>query len=96
VPYVTDGRSLLQATGRKRILIEQWFGVPDWAANWRPGSLYLEFVGRRAREFYDFVHDPAELRNRFGNRKTGDDPSNARTLSRILRGDMTCAGATCP
>jgi arylsulfatase A-like enzyme len=95
-PYVTDGRSLFEPTGRRRLLIEQWQGVPDWAATWRPGSLYLEFVGTRAREYYDFARDPAELRNRFGNRKTSDDPRNARTLSRILRGDMTCAGATCP
>jgi arylsulfatase A-like enzyme len=87
-PYVTDGRSLLSSTGRTRILIEQWFAVPDWAATWRPRSLYVE-IETGEREFYDFKRDPQELRNR----RTSPRPA---LDSRILRRDMACVGAACP
>jgi arylsulfatase A-like enzyme len=94
-PYVTDGRSLLTPTGRSRILIEQWYGVPDWSASWRPGSVYVE-LSTGEREFYDLVRDPLQLRNLLGNRRVDDDPSSAARFSRILRTDRSCFGATCP
>jgi arylsulfatase A-like enzyme len=94
--YTVDGRSLLDPSDRRRILIENWLGAPVYAANWRPGSIYTEFSSRGQREFYNFLRDPWELNNRFGNRQIGDEPRNADRLSRILRRDMTCAGGGCP
>jgi arylsulfatase A-like enzyme len=94
-PYTTDGRSLLSPTGRSRILIEQWQAVPDWSGSWRPGSMYVE-LATGEREFYSLVRDPLQLRNLLGNRRTDDDPRIAARFSRVLRGDRSCAGATCP
>lgn len=87
-PYVTDGRSLLSPTDRTRLLIEQWFGVPDWAASWRPNSLYVEFANG-FREFYR--NDPDELRNLFAS-----GVPRVGNFSRTLRRDMRCVGAACP
>jgi hypothetical protein len=94
-PYTTDGRSLLAPTGRTRILIEQWQAVPDWSGSWRPGSMYVE-LATGEREFYNLVRDPQQLRNLLGNRRTDDDPRIVPRFSRLLRGDRSCAGATCP
>jgi arylsulfatase A-like enzyme len=94
-PYTTDGRSLLAPTGRTRILIEQWQAVPDWSGSWRPGSMYVE-LSTGEREFYNLVGDPQQLRNLLGNRRNDDDPRIVPRFSRLLRGDRSCAGATCP
>lgn len=101
--YDVDGRSLLSDDTRERLLLEHWMDdeseVPDWAAILTKRYEFVEYYrpsGRvLAREYYDRLKDPWQLRNLLGDRSKQNDPP-VRSLSTDLEVLRDCAGASCP
>ncbi|HEV2755802.1 MAG TPA: sulfatase [Actinomycetota bacterium] len=102
-PVELDGRSLLGAGTRRRLLVEQWGDeetyVPTMASLRTNAYQYVEYYGRdkrvMARQYYDLEVDPWQRRNLLGDDDESNDPNVAR-LSRRLRADRRCSGAECP
>jgi arylsulfatase A-like enzyme len=97
--YPVDGRPLFGPVHRDRILIESFNDpmvpeVPPWKGLWTPGRVYVEYANGE-EEFYG-AKDKWQLRNRLGNKKTGDDPNNRHQLSVLLKAYGDCKGPTCP
>lgn len=98
-----DGRSLLQPSGRQRILLEYWHdGVKSlntWASIRTTDNQYIEYYDDTGfvtyREYYDLIEDPYQLENLLDNGNPLDDPQWI-TLSNDLAQMRDCAGATCP
>jgi arylsulfatase A-like enzyme len=101
--YPTDGRSLLDRTERRRLLLENWFykkGPPDWAATLGDDYNYIEYYEDGGetptfREYYDLDKDPWQLHNLLGDDDPGNDPDGAM-LGADLKRDRRCAGDSCP
>ncbi|MGH2736240.1 MAG: sulfatase family protein [Actinomycetota bacterium] len=105
--HLLDGRSLLSATARDRLLIEH-FGdnsrhPPNWASIVTATSQYVEYFNTnwsavRFREYYDLVNDPYQLENLLADPDPSNSPPVERqaTLSSQLAADRNCAGVTCP
>jgi arylsulfatase A-like enzyme len=99
-----DGMSLLGASTRRRLLVEQWADeetyVPTMASLRTKTYQYVEYYapgGSRvvARQYYDLARDPWQRRNLLGDDDEANDP-NVAALSRRLRADRACRGAECP
>lgn len=101
--YPVDGTSLLAEEARSELFIEQldnWHvGLPDWRSLRTSDFQYVEYYAREnnrviAREYYDLVRDPWQLRNLLGDRRPGNDP-DVEELSERLGSYAECAGAAC-
>lgn len=101
--YPVDGHSLLADGTRSELFLEQldnWrVGIPDWRSILTTEFQYVEYYSRNgkkviAREYYDLVKDPWQLRNLLGDRRPGNDP-DVRELSRKLRSYAECSGEAC-
>lgn len=98
-----DGRSLLQPSARRRLLLEYWTSPENALRTWasiRAGDYqYIEYyddAGRTVyREYYDLVEDPFQLDNLLDNGTPLDDPEWV-TLSNDLEQMRECRAATCP
>jgi arylsulfatase A-like enzyme len=96
-----DGRSLLDDTARRRILLEAW-GYPTdqrWASLRTDRYTYVEYYpleepGVLFREYYA-ADDRWELRNLFGDGKPSNDPRK-QVLHQRLKAARTCAGTDGP
>jgi arylsulfatase A-like enzyme len=104
--YVVDGRSLLVAGGRDRVLTEYWRdpgngnGIPTWASTYvhnryRYTEIYTDAGAVLDREYYDLATDPWQLTNLLRDGVPGNDPAIA-PLATALAGQRRCAGAVCP
>ncbi|RZU53513.1 arylsulfatase A-like enzyme [Krasilnikovia cinnamomea] len=104
--YTYDGRNLLAAGGRDRLLFEYWrdpangAGIPTWAATYVAGRyLYTEIYRDDRtvldREYYNLATDPWQLTNLFRDRNPANDPAIA-PLSAALADQRTCTGRACP
>lgn len=99
-----DGRSLLGANTRNRMLLEfqggnNMPGVPTWAAMWTSQYEYAEYYDDATgevsfREYYDLVNDPYQLENLlFDPDPTNDPPADELArLSLQLARDRRCRG----
>jgi arylsulfatase A-like enzyme len=104
--YPFDGRSLLEASERSRLLVEHWTqpgkSVPDFASTRAPAFQYIEYYDSNgiviAQEYYDLAADPWQLVNLLGDTDPTNDPSpdEIRALSEQLRRDRQCKGNACP
>lgn len=101
--YPVDGRSLLGPHERSEIFLEQlenWrVGLPDWRSIRSAEFQYVEYYARDgerviAREYYDLVDDPWQLRNLLGDADPANDP-DVTVLSRRLDELAGCVGAPC-
>lgn len=101
--YPMDGRSLLTAGERERILLEFWrLGkrtVPDWKALRNDTEQYTEYYDSDGsvifREYYDLARDPYQLQNILADADPlNDAPAEALRLQ--LSQDADCSGASCP
>jgi arylsulfatase A-like enzyme len=77
--YPMDGRSLLGAGSRSKILNEGWTTRGPWASIRTPHYQYVEYyadVGGevRFREYYDLFEDPYQLTNLYGDASPRNDP----------------------
>lgn len=99
-----DGRSLLSAPRRERILLEyvrspESPGVPGWASTRTATGQYIEWYDdegtRIFREYYDLRADPQQLENLLGDGDRANNPPR-RALARQLRADRECVGPSCP
>jgi arylsulfatase A-like enzyme len=101
--YPMDGRSLLSARTRRRLLLEYWIDAgttPDWAATRTDGYEFVEYylndgLTPTFREYYDLGADPWQLSNLFAGVSSIGDPRIA-TLHRRLAHDRSCSGPSCP
>lgn len=103
-PGQVDGRSLLHAWNRDRILTESWF--PPWASIRAETYQYTEWYDTSGqvifREYYDLVADPWQLTNVLADADPANDldPGSLVALSSRLAIDRQCAGtdgpAACP
>ena len=102
--YPLDGRSLLSARSRHRILLEYWRSsdsptVPGWGSIRGTRFQYIEWYDDDGsvtfREYYDLVKDPYELRNLLGDGRPGNDPNVHRLAGRLAK-DRVCVGDACP
>jgi arylsulfatase A-like enzyme len=102
-----DGRSLLSAWERDRMLFEYFpdppFPVPAWAAIRTTSSLYVEHYGADGVtvsfvEYYELRDDPWLLENLLadGDPSTGPAPEVLSSLAIALARDRRCAGTTGP
>jgi arylsulfatase A-like enzyme len=97
--HVVDGRSLLSAYSRGRLLLESWnraHEIPKWFQYRELDRWYTEYRDKGDvvfREHYDLVDDPWELRN-----KAASGPLNKREqmMRSQLAMDRKCAGEICP
>lgn len=99
-----DGRSLLSADERSRILLEHPSGalsgrtIPPWASIRSDDYQYVEYYdGDNVifREYYDLNRDPRQLNNVLADDDPNNDP-NVTALSRLLAQDRACVGPACP
>ncbi|CAN5535208.1 N/A [soil metagenome] len=98
-----DGRSLLDAGERQRLLLEYFLDVgptPEWASTRTPEYQYVEYYGSDGlqptfREFYDMRFDPWQLDNLLGDDDLTNDPDVSGISSQLDR-DRRCVGAGCP
>lgn len=112
-PHVPlDGRSILDAHSRDRILTEHWAApggrppTPTWASlrtvDWQYVEYYDDAGVVTFREYYDLSKDPHQLLNRLGDDDAGNDPSPESLVAMSIRlaGDRRCVGtiplAGCP
>lgn len=95
---------VVTTAGRKHLLVEFWcnkvaYQCKRWASlrtkRWQYVEHYDADMRIRAREYYDLVDDPGQLRNLFGDRNQGNDPAIG-PLARKLYRAKTCKGSTCP
>jgi arylsulfatase A-like enzyme len=104
--YRMDGRSLLTAARRDRVLTEYWrdpangAGIPTWASTYVPGRhRYTEIYGPDGavtdREYYDLSRDPWQLVNLLRDGVPGNEPALG-PLSSALAAQRRCAGPSCP
>jgi arylsulfatase A-like enzyme len=105
--YPMDGRSLLSAAGRSRLLTEYFYdevnapGIETWAAIRTRTYEYVEnynqpeLNGGTFREYYDLVKDPWMLTNLYRDGNRSNDPPIG-PLSSTLAADRQCSGAGCP
>jgi arylsulfatase A-like enzyme len=105
--YPMDGRSLLSAGGRSRLLTEYFYdkinapGIQTWAATRTRTYQYIENYNQPAlnggtfREYYDLVNDPWMLTNLYRDGNPSNDPPIA-PLSSALAADRQCSGVNCP
>jgi arylsulfatase A-like enzyme len=102
-PVLQDGVDLLaQAPRRARLLLEfrklEGEDVPTWSAIITRTWVFVEYRGRDdeviAREYYDFVRDPAQLVNMFKDGDPSNDPDTG-LLHAQLRALMDCSGREC-
>ena len=100
--YPVDGIPL-GGTPRGEIYLEQldnWrVGLPDWRSIRSADFQYVEYYAREgerviAREYYDLVEDPWQLRNLLGDDDPGNDP-DVTALSDRLADYAQCAGEEC-
>jgi arylsulfatase A-like enzyme len=101
-----DGRSLLDAHRRERLLLEYWRdpanapGVRTWASLRAPTWQYVEDYdqpgvrGRVFREYYDLARDPGMERNLLADADPANDPPAA--LGAELAAARGCVGVSCP
>lgn len=98
-----DGRSLLAPEGPRTLLGEWWvtpkrrFYAPTWSALLTSRFEFVEYRTVRhviAREYYDLVRDPWELRNLLNDGIRGNGP-DVQALHVRLRALRSCAGASC-
>ena len=103
VPDGSDGTSLLTGVDRSALFIEQlenWrVGIPDWASIRSPEYQYIEYYSRDrsrviAREYYDLVADPWQLRNLYGDKNPDNDPDH-RALADLIAEQASCRGEAC-
>lgn len=103
VPGGTDGTSLLSGVTRSGLFIEQlenWrVGIPDWASIRTGEYQYIEYYSRDrsrviAREYYDLVADPWQLRNLYGDNDPSNDPDH-EALSALIAEQEGCRGEAC-
>ena len=93
-----DGRSLLLAGSRTRLLTEFFKSkgdAPPWASTLTPSYQYTEYATGE-REYYDLVDDPWQLTNLLGDQDPNNDPPNLSQLSSKLASDKQCIGESCP
>ncbi len=99
-----DGRSLLDAWTRDRILLEYWrlkhpADVPTWASIRTRSYQYIEYYSDDGavtfREYYDLAIDPWELTNLLHDGNPANDPALGAIQAQLTK-DRTCAGAACP
>lgn len=100
-----DGRSLLAANTRERMLLEfqggnNQPGVPTWAATWTSQYEYAEYYDDSTgevtfREYYDLVNDPYQLENLLFDPDPANDPpaDELARLSLQLARDRRCRGS---
>lgn len=103
--YPQDGRSLLDAWTRARILNEFWRKrdaaddvAPHWASLRTARYSYVEYRARGRivfREYYDLDEDPYELRNLLQDDDRSNDPDVA-ALHRKLATARRCTADSCP
>ena len=92
-----DGRSLLQAAVRDRVLLENWTKpAPPWASTRTRTFQYTEYYGDDGRtpifrEYYDLRRDPWQLRNLFRDGNPRNDPNVGRIAAQ-LAADRACTG----
>lgn len=103
VPDGTDGTSLLTGVDRSALFIEQlenWrVGIPDWASIRTDEYQYVEYYSRDrsrviAREYYDLVADPWQLRNLYGDQDPSNDPDH-QALAELIAQQEGCRGEAC-
>ncbi|HEV8421240.1 MAG TPA: sulfatase-like hydrolase/transferase, partial [Actinomycetota bacterium] len=102
-----DGRSLLQAQSRDRILLERPARLPgsppDWGSIRSPSLQYTEYYADSDyspddpvtfQEYYDLGLDPWQLDNLLGDLDPLNDPSpeTLQALRAQLSSDLACAG----
>lgn len=104
--YPFDGRSLRRRWSRPVILTESLHKASDptsksWQPPWRSitngAYQYTEWRSHShiiAREYYDLINDPNQLRNLLGDDDPANDP-DATALHLLLRRWSHCAGRTC-
>jgi arylsulfatase A-like enzyme len=93
-----DGRSLLAAGSRTRLLTEfasSRSDAPTWASMLTSAHQYTEYATGK-REYYDLVNDPWQLTNLLGDHNPDTNPPNVSKLSSQLARDRQCAGSSCP
>jgi arylsulfatase A-like enzyme len=104
--YRMDGRDLLAAWRRDRVLTEYWRdrangeGIPTWASTYAPGryrytEIYRPDGAVADREYYDLARDPWQLTNLLRDGVPGNDPATG-PLAAALAAQRRCAGAACP
>jgi arylsulfatase A-like enzyme len=105
--YPMDGRSLLSAGGRSRLLTEYFYDefnssdIQSWAATRTRTYQYVEnynqpeLNGGTFREYYDLVNDPWMLTNLYRDGNPSNDPPIG-PLSSTLAADRQCSGVNCP
>ena len=94
-PIAMDGRSLLGAGSRQRLLIEGGTGgasLPSWTGLRTPGASYVEYAGGD-EELYDLAADPEQLINLAGDAAYAALQAG---LASELAAARDCAGAACP
>jgi arylsulfatase A-like enzyme len=106
--YPIDGRSLLSAPSRERLLIEFRGGnnlveAPTWASTVSPEYQYVEYYDDATgavtfREYYDLVNDPFQLENLLADVDPSNDPPFDEQVRLALELDRQrrCAGTTGP
>ncbi|HEV3475512.1 MAG TPA: sulfatase [Actinomycetota bacterium] len=109
--YPLDGRSLLTADRRDRLLLESFVdrldvGVPPWASLLTPQYQYVEYYDSNGetvsfREYYDLREDPWQLHNllaepSFRNNQGGLVANLSSQLARDRRCRGTDGGSPCP
>lgn len=103
VPGGTDGTSLLTGVDRSALFVEQlenWrVGIPDWASVRSDEYQYIEYYSRDrsrviAREYYDLVADPWQLRNLFGDEDPSNNPDH-EALAALIAEQSECRGEAC-
>jgi arylsulfatase A-like enzyme len=104
--YPLDGRSLLDAWTRDRLLLEYFIDpsgmrVPAWASTRGLTYQYVEYYDQATgeitfREYYDLVNDPWQLVNLYGDSDRLNDPppETSSGLSARLARDLRCEGTT--
>ena len=96
-----DGRSLLDASPRKRVHLEYWCGhsCDRWASTRTAAYQYVERYDADGnvlfREYYDNLADPWQLTNLLRDGNPNNNPDVA-ALNARLELDKSCVGGLCP
>lgn len=99
--FPMDGQSLLDPTGRRKLLLESWASGSrgPWASILTQSYQYTEYYLQdatevKAREYYDPAADPWQLTNLFGDGVPRNDPFIG-ALSAELNEARRCTGGEC-